>query len=145
MDNLVLKLFIFYISILISDCLVLQKTADDLFNFYEVDTLPATEIPPIINLLKNNLDNNNIAYIVLASKNSENNNVITDDDKDLEKYFIIKSRIQILEIEPYTLKNCPNKSKNIVKWLNKYCEMHPECDKDKLNEELEKISRYLEA
>uniref|UniRef100_A0A2A4JTH6 Uncharacterized protein n=1 Tax=Heliothis virescens TaxID=7102 RepID=A0A2A4JTH6_HELVI len=124
--------------------LVLQKAVEDLTNFYEVDTIKESNEQPIIDYLKNSEGQSELAYIVLVPKDSQDYKVLLDKSENYNKYVIIKTKPKLLDLDAYSLVQRVDKSKQMVMWLNLYCEMHPDCNKNKLHEELMKVRPYLE-
>lgn len=143
MDNLVyIVVFLSYFAYP-NQGLVLQKAVEDT-NFYEVDTIKESDDRPLLDYFKNSEDKSELAYIVLMPKDSQEYKVLLDNSEDYSKYVIIKTKPKLLDLDPYSLVPRVDKSKQMVMWLNVYCEMHPDCDKNKLNEELMKIRPYLQ-
>lgn len=143
MDKKVLIVLILYGSIL-SHGLILQKSVRDLTNFYEVDTVKEFDERPVTDYLKKNEDNSDLSYIILVPKNSQDYKILLGKSEADNKYVIIRSKPKLLELGPYSLIQRLDKSKHMVMWLNLYCEMHPDCDINKLKEELMKVRPYLE-
>lgn len=144
MDNLVFVVVFLYCFAFSSQGLVLQKAVEDLTNFYEVDTIKDSDERPIIDYLKESEDKSELAYIILVPKNSQEYKILRDKSENYNKYVIIKAKPKLLDLEAYSLVDRVDKSKQMVMWLNVYCQMHPDCDKNKLNEELMKVRPYLE-
>ena len=144
MDNLVYIVVFLSCFAFSSQGLVLQKAVEDLTNFYEVDTIKESDDRLFLDNLKNSEDKSELAYIVLVPKASQEYKLLQDKSEDYSKYVIIKTKPKLLDLDAYSLVPRVDKSKRMVMWLNMYCEMHPDCDKNKLNEELMKIRPYLQ-
>lgn len=149
MDNLILVVVLLYCFGFSSQGLVLQKPAEDSdpqANFYEVDIPNESDQRTSLDYLKNTKGNTELALIVLVPKDNQDYKVVLEKNEHYDKYVIVKTKPELLDLEPYTQHHVDkhNANKQMVMWLNLYCDMHPDCDKNKLNEELRKVRPYLE-
>lgn len=137
MDNRVIKLIVLYSCL--SHGLVLRPASNDLANFYEVDAIKSYDESPIIHLLTDTTDNSKPSHVIFASKDIEDYKIL------LRNYILDMPKIKLLDIDAQVIINGLKKADNnkMVTWLNMYCEMHPDCDEDKLKEELRKVRPYL--
>lgn len=112
------------------------KNNDDLKNFYDVDNMQKAEQPLILQVRNNNKDK--MDYKIILSKDPLDNLDI-EANEESPNYVVIKSKMQAVDVIPYSLIQRLDKIKYMVLWLNLYCEMHPDCDKSVLNAELKKV------
>ncbi|KAH9640981.1 hypothetical protein HF086_015077 [Spodoptera exigua] len=144
MDNIVLIIVLLYCFGFSSHGLVLQKpleNSDPEANFYEVDITNESDQRASLDYLKNSKGNTELALVVLVPKDSQDYKVVLEKNEHYDKYVIVKTKPKLLDLEPYSQHHVDKHkaNKQMVMWLNLYCDMHPDCDKNKLNEELRKF------
>lgn len=120
----------------ISSALVLNSN-DGNNLFYELDNINANEDRPEIHNSQTSTDGHGVKqnYDVINPENLKYP-VNKDDFKD---YVIIKAKRKVFDMSPYVMMRQLDDIKYMVLWLNLYCEMHPDCNKKTLNEELRKV------
>lgn len=146
MDKVLSKLIILCSSIFLIHGLIVTTEADDYKNFYSIDTLRTTEDHPVFDLVK-------------TSESSKFRNRIPEEAQDynaflskayvenFNKYVIVKAKKKSLEVEPYlnhNLELIKTKRNYMMMWLHMYCDLHPDCNKKILNQEMKKVYPYLE-
>lgn len=120
--------------------LVLRRGFQDVMNLYKVDPTEGFEKQPDLDFMKKSEEKPDVVYVLLVPKDSSYFETLLDND-EYHKYVIIKSKL--VDIDSHLLIHRVDKTKQMVRWLHLYCEMHPDCDSSKLNEELQKVRPYL--
>lgn len=112
---------------------------DENYILNKLDNINTNEDRPEIHLLDKNADDNS-AKQNYGTINPEKfkYSVFKDDFKD---YVIIKAKRKLFDVSPYVMMRQLDDIKYMVLWLNLYCEMHPDCNKKTLNEELQKVRK----
>lgn len=126
--------------VVLSHELVLKTADDDTKSFYQIEKVDKPEELPIIIRHIKNYDSKVLKYKIIAPDDKFD----AYDMEDGKNYLIIKSKKEAIDVVPYGLVQRLDKIKYMILWLNLYCEMHPDCDKSVLDEELRKVSHnYL--
>lgn len=123
----------------LSSGLALKAPDEDIKSYYKVEKIERSKEPLIVRHF--NIKNKN-SKVLRYEIVSPNNNMEDYDVSDGKEYVIIKSEKEAFDVIPYGLVQHLDKIKYMVLWLNLYCEMHPDCDKSVLDEELRKVSAY---
>lgn len=126
--------------VVLSHELVLKTPDEDIIkSFYEIEKVEKLEEQPIIIRHIKNKNSNVMQYKIVAP----NDKFEDYDMADGKNYLIIKSKKEAIDVVPYGLVQRLDKIKYMILWLNLYCEMHPDCDKSVLDEELRKVSKVI--
>lgn len=139
MEKILFTILILY-SAAYSHGLVLRRGIQDVMNIYKVDPTEGFDKQTELDYLKKSEETPDVAYVLLVPKDSSYIETVLDND-EYHKYVIIKSKL--VDIDSHLLIHRLDKTKQMVRWLHLYCEMHPDCDSSKLNEELRKVRPYL--
>lgn len=128
--------FVLCIFFAISSALVLNS--NDLNNiFYTLDDNNTNEDRPEIHNLQKSADNPGVKQNYAKIK-PENLKYPVNKDY-FRDYVIIKAKTKLFDMSPYVMMRQLDDIKYMILWLNLYCEMHPDCNKKTLNEELYKV------
>lgn len=126
--------------VVLSHELVLKTPDEDIIkSFYEIEKVEKLEEQPIIIRHIKNKNSNVMQYKIVAP----NDKFEDYDMADGKNYLIIKSKKEAIDVVPYGLVQRLDKIKYMILWLNLYCEMHTDCDKSVLDEELRKVSKVI--
>lgn len=105
--------------------------------FYDLDNIDTNENRPEIHYLQKSADDHDVklSYDVI---NFDNLKYPINED-GFKDYVMIKAKRKLMDMSPYVMMKQLDDVKYMVLWLNLYCEMHPDCNKKTLNEELRKV------
>lgn len=120
--------------VVISHELVITTPDDDTKSFYKIEKVDMPDELPIIIQQTNNGNTKLLQYKIIAPDGQ------FEAYENTKNYVIIKSKKEaIINVVPYGLVQRLDKIKYMILWLNLYCEMHRDCDKSVLDEELRKV------
>ncbi|XP_028159333.1 uncharacterized protein LOC114352075 isoform X2 [Ostrinia furnacalis] len=112
-----------------------SKNEDDVSEFGPTKHLNSLLLKPAIRYFdKSEINEISNDYVYKVSSPSD-----IDEAENNNENFMIKAKPKPIDIGPYNLIQRLDEMKYMVLWLNLYCGMHPDCDKKKLNEELQRM------
>lgn len=112
---------------------------EDTKSLYKIEKVGTSDESPIIIRQFHNRNSKVLQYKIISPDDQFN----AYNMEDTKNYLIIKSKKEAIDVVPYGLVQRLDKIKYMILWLNLYCEMHPDCDKSVLDEELRKVSCFL--
>lgn len=136
LTTIMLNNFVLCLFFAVSGGLVLNS--NDVNNiFYELNNINTDEEKPEIHYLQKSTDNLGVKqnYDVMNFENLK----YTVNKNDFNDYVIVKAKRKLIDMSPYMMMRQLDDIKYMVVWLNLYCEIHPDCNKKILNEELHKV------